>query len=203
MQNSKLHFKIQNFTKNLHSALCALHSRQRRAGFTLIEILAASSVFMVIGTAVLSVLFVSLRASKKSDLLINLRQNGNSALTQMARQIRYANSLEDPISCLPPVNQSSITITSGTDSTETTFSCGAIPGTISSTDTLDNIPKPLVDTNSIAVKDCSFTCSQKKIDDPPTINLKFTMESKNVSGLTESNGSIPFQTSVTMRNSGR
>lgn len=59
----------------------------------------------------------------------------------------------------------------------------------------------LVDTNnSVSVDSCFFTCSQDNIVSPPIIGINFTLSSKTSSNFFEKKASIPFQTSVTMRN---
>ncbi len=146
------------------------------------------------GTFVLSILFVTLRVSSKSDKLVNLKQNGNIAVSQIVKQIRYAKSLDDPTFCPATAGSSlsTITITSILDNGKTIFSCG--------NSTIASNGASLVDTNSVQVTQCSFVCTQPTLNDPPTINLNLTLSSKNASSLVESTASIPFQTSVLMRN---
>jgi len=165
-------------------------------GFTLIELLVVIGILVATGTIMLSILFVTLRTSKKSDLLVTMKQNGNSALSQIVKSIRYAKSLDSPTSCVPQItNLTSIAITSYLDNAQTTFSCVAGPPS-----TIASNGASLLDTNSVAVSSCSFTCSQPTLNDSPTINFIFTLSSKNATSLVESTGTIPFQTSVTMRN---
>lgn len=164
-------------------------------GFTLVELLLAFGIIAVIGTIVLSILFLTLRVSKKSDVLIGLKQSGNTAMSQIVKQIRYAKSLDSPTSCITP-KIGDITITSSLDNAQTTFSCSVPSATISSNSA------SLVDTSSVAVTNCSFTCTQTTLNDPPTIGIKFTLSNAG-SGPFETTGSVPFQTSVTMRNFSR
>lgn len=166
-----------------------------RSGFTLVELLLAIAIFSVIGTVSLSILFMTLRAGKKSDLLIVLKQNGNAAMSQVVKNIRYAKSLDIPTSCVTPVTVSQITLTSIADNGSTEFACtSTAPNTIASNGA------SLIDTSVAVVTDCSFTCTQPTQNDPPTINFIFKLSSRNATGLVETQASIPFQTSVTMRN---
>lgn len=166
-----------------------------RGGFTLIELLIAMSVFSVIGTVALSILFMTLRSSKKSETLIALKQSGSTAVSQFAKNVRYAKSLNSPISCVTPIVASTINVTSIIDEGHTTYAC-----TTGTNATVASNSSSLIDTNAFVVSQCIFTCSQPTLNDPPTIKLSFTLYSKNNSGFLESAGSVPFQTSITLRN---
>ncbi len=167
----------------------------RGSGFTLIELLLAIAIFAVIGTVSLSILFMTLRAGKKSDLLIVLKQSGSAAMSQVVKNIRYAKSLDSPNSCTSTVVSQQITVTSILDNGSTTFQCTSVsPNTIASNGA------SLIDTSVAVVTDCAFTCTQSTVNDPPTINFVFKLSSKNATSLVETQASIPFQTSVTMRN---
>jgi len=165
-------------------------------GFTLIELLAVMGMFGVIGIVIVSILFTSLRASRKTDVLVMLKQNGDTALSQMTNRIRYAKSLDVPLTCFPSVTQSSITITSLFDGGQTTFSC---PGGGMTTPITSN-SAVLMDTNSVSVTACSFTCSQATVSDAPTVTVKFTLSPKTTTGFVDSTGVMPFQTAILMRN---
>lgn len=165
------------------------------SGFTFVELLVGISMFAVIGTVTLSILFATLRASKKSDVLVSLRQDGNTVMSQVGRNIRYARSLDAPASCISPVNSSSITITSNSDGGQTTFAC--VSGASS---TVASNGASLTDTDSTVMSNCEFVCTQPTLNDPPTITFSFVLSAKSSSGLSESNGSIPFQSSITLRN---
>lgn len=165
------------------------------AGFTLIEILVSIVIFAVIGTVTLSILFVTLRTGKKSDLLVVLKQNGNAAITQITRNIRYAKSLDSPTSCIPSAVTQSITVTSLVDDAQTTYACVVGPSA-----TITSNGESLLDTNVATVTNCSFTCTQATAIDPPTIRLTFNLVSRNSNNLVETTGIVPFQASVTMRN---
>lgn len=180
------------------SSLLTVDSKQStvtKGGFTLVELLVAFGIFSILGTITISILFTTLRSGKKSDVLIVLKQNGNTAMSQIVRNIRYAKSLDSPSTCTSTVNTTSISITSSADDGRTTYSCtgGRYPSIASN-------GASLIDQNNIRVTDCSFTCSQATLNDPPTISLVFKLNARSPAGIIESSGSIPFQTSVTLRN---
>ena len=163
-------------------------------GYTLIELLAAMGIFAVVGTLIVIILFTTLRGSKKSDLLVSLRNNGEFTLSQMTNTIRYAKSLDAPNTCTTPVTVDSITMTS-LDDEQTTYLC---PADISEGISANGVS--LFDTKAAKVDACSFTCSQESSFDPPTITIQFTLSQRESNSFIEGNASIPFQTSVTMRN---
>lgn len=172
--------------------------KNKHKGFTLIELLIVIGVFSIVGTIVVSILFVSLNTIKKSDILIELKQNGNGAISQISKSVRYAKSLDDPIleepsQCIPSITKSSITVTSVNDNAQTIYAClgGASP-------TIASNGASLINTNSMTVSSCSFKCVQSSQNSSPVITLDFTLVPKNTSGL-----SVPFRTSIIMRNINR
>lgn len=172
----------------------------KNKGFTLIELLVVISIFVLLTTIILGTLIVVLRGSKNADSLILVKQNGNYAMSQMIRIIRFAKSLDSPVTCdSTPLN--SITITTF-DLNQTTFSCPVdplpTPNFIASNSA--NSTK-LTNKQSIGVSACSFVCTQSSTG-PPLINITFSLKKINSNGLPEGDVTIPFQSSVTMRNLG-
>lgn len=164
-------------------------------GFTLIELLTVIGIMGTLGTIVVLILSVTLRGTRKSDLLETARQNGDVALSQMIRSIRYAQSLDNPITCVPTASVSAITVTSFSDKGQTTYAC--VNGANS---TISSNSASLFDTTSLNVSSCYFTCSQPTTIDPPTITIQFTLSPKTTGIFSETNFTLPFQSSVTMRN---
>jgi prepilin-type N-terminal cleavage/methylation domain-containing protein len=164
-------------------------------GFTLVELLAVMAVFLTVIGIVLGTLFVSLRGSKKSDVILAARHNGDGAMEQMVRRIRYAKSLDSPNACIPEkTSLNSLTITSS-DGMQTVFSCPATSG-----EGISSNSASLIDTSAVSVSACSFSCSQLSPSDPPKITITFTLSSVGGGNFVEGKTSVPFQTSVTMRN---
>ena len=63
-----------------------------QSGYTLIELLAVITIVVVVGVIITGILISSLRGGSKSNVLDNVRQNGNSTITQMSKMIIYAQS---------------------------------------------------------------------------------------------------------------
>ncbi len=173
--------------------------RLRKAGFTLVELLAVIVVIASIGGIVFGVLFASLRGSNKSTNVTALQQNGNYVLSQITKMIRNARSLEYPSPCFSESGGSIATTSSviieNPDAGQTTFSCDNIPnGTISSNSA------SLVDTSSVVVTACSFTCSQNSFYNFPSITISFTLSKKYSSGVVDTTTPASFQSTIIMRN---
>jgi len=164
-----------------------------RKGFTLIEILTVIGILGVIGAITTGVITITLRGTKKSDLMEVARQESDTALTQMVKTIRYAQSLDSPTSCMPsPQTVSSIQVSAVGTHVQTTYTCGA--GSIQSNGI------SLFNTNAVTVNSCSFVCTQPTLNDPSTITIKYTLSQASGGNFAESSFSLPFETSVTMRN---
>ncbi len=166
--------------------------KKKYTGFSLIELLIAVAIMLIVGTIVTSVLFVSLRTSSKSETTLLVKQNGEFALSQMTKSIRFAKQLDSPASCVTPVTQLSVTITSFLDGGQTTFSCSG--------STIASNGASLIDTTAVTASGCSFICSQTSSSQPPTITIQFTLNARTTSSFVETTATAPFKTSVTMRN---
>lgn len=185
-------------------------------GYTLIELLAVISIVVVVGVIVAGILISSLRGGSKSNVLDNVRQNGDDAITQMSKMIIYAQSFNgistdkitftnNCIQTIPPspspspspVQYKYIKITAF-DGGTTVFGCNSPidipPNTIASN------ASSLIDTSSVSVSSCYFTCSQTNFGQAPTIGINFTLSQNTSSSFAEKQATIPFQTSVTIRN---
>ena len=59
-------------------------------GFTLVEVLVVMVIVLVVGSTIIGVLFAAARNSNKASSLDVVKRNGNYAIEQMAKTIRYA-----------------------------------------------------------------------------------------------------------------
>lgn len=187
-----------------------LRFTNRERGFTIIEMLAGIVVFVAIGTVITAIMVSALRGNSKTNTINTVRQNGNSAITQMAKMIRDARSLNTPYPCTtPPASPyTSLTITSF-DGGQTTFSCSS--SVIASQSGAVSIP--LIDSAVVTFPSptpspaaCYFTCTQSSSSDYPTVGITFYLKQKNpgIPLFTEQTSTtIPFQTTVTLRNLNR
>jgi len=172
--------------------------RRLQSGFTLVEMLAVMAITGVVGTLMFQTLSSTLRGANKSDSIATIQQNGNFALSQMTRMIRYSISLESPDTCYSgptpsPVVSTSITVRNG-DNNTTTFSCDTASGVLASNSA------SMLNNSAVAVTACSFSCFQANPYDSPTMTISFTLNKKNSNNLVENNSPTTFQTSVILRN---
>lgn len=187
-----------------------MRKNKRLAGFTLIELLVVMAVIVLIGSLISVILFSSLRGANKTGTETALKQNGNFAISQMAKSIRFAkrfdgvsvNGSSYTTNCVTttvlattptptPIPYKYVKITA-LDGGQTTYACGVT--------TIASNSASLLDTSVVTVSSCSFSCSQQSVEDFPTINILFTLSSAKSSTFFEQKGTSTFQTGVTMRN---
>ncbi|MEX2013273.1 MAG: hypothetical protein WD967_02615, partial [Candidatus Levyibacteriota bacterium] len=93
-----------------------------------------------------------------------------------------------------PTQYRDIKIMSNTGET-IAFSC-------SSGDILSN-GASLIDTNTVEASSCFFTCNQDTFVSVPHIGINFTLTNAKEGNFTENKTTVPFNTSVTLRNTNR
>ncbi len=203
-----------------------LRIKNSQQGYTLVELLTVIVIMVVVGLIVTSIIVSSLRGTGKSTVLDNVRENGNYAILQMSKMLIFArvfngvstDGVNYTPNCVPsptPVpSPSSTPIPTGTpvpykyvkitsfDGGTTVFGCNG--STDSPPNTLASNSSSLIDTTTISFDPslCYFTCFQNTYTEPPTIGINFTLSQLTTSKFTEKNATLPFSTSVTLRNIG-
>lgn len=180
----------------LTSYFLRLTSRESK-GFTLVEMLTVVAIFVVVGGIAMAILVTSFRTGHKTDIITLAQQNGNYALSQMAKTLRNARGIVSPFPCVTEVSSSTITVITP-DNQQVTYAC--LSNTIASNGA------SLLDTNSVTLVSCSFVCSQFSKSDLPIISVAFSLQQQAGGNLAEQKtGSSPvqFQTSVVIRNINR
>lgn len=182
-------------------------------GYTLIELLAVMVVMITVGIIIASILVSALRGTSKTNVIEEIRNNGNFTIQQMGKMIGFAQNFSGAstdnvtyttnCTAAPSPQYRYIKIKSFDDK-ETIFSCDLLrnPPTIASESANCKLPNcgSLLNTNKVTLDSCHFTCSQINITEPPVIGIQFTLSQKTTSGFFEQKATIPFETSVTMRN---
>ncbi len=183
-------------------------------GYTLVEMLAVIVIFAIIGGIISAIFASSLRGSNKANVTNEVRQNGNYALLQMSRMISYAKSFDgisidgsdesyqdcytSPVGAGTPtpelIEYHYLKITSF-DGGQIIFSCD-----LDSEEIIASNGASLVNTDVVRAENCTFTCSQQSAASPPTIKINFTLSEKDENSFFEKKATIPFETSITMRN---
>jgi len=181
-------------------------------GFTLVELLVVMAIIVPILIIVVGVTSSTLRGSNKTGTINNVRENGNYAISQMERVIKYAKSFDGvsvdgaplswscqimPYALTPtpiPIQYKYVKTTSFGSGQPTIFKCVS--------DTIYLNEDRLIDTGSVSLASgsCFFTCKQDRITDSPTLGINFTLKAKTTSPLIEQQASIPFTVSIKTRN---
>lgn len=188
----------------------SLFINRESKGFTLVELLAVIMILSVVGGVIGAILISTLVGTNKTNSLDNVRQNGNYALLQVSKSIEfsrnfygvssdganYVTNCTDPdISPTPtPTQYSSIKIMSDNGQI-VTFSCGG--------STISSNSASLIDINTVKTSACFFTCNQENIVQPPTVGINFVLTTARAGNFVENKATIPFSTSVTLRNINR
>lgn len=212
--NHELRFKNKVFQNHKSSIV----SRKSQQGFTLIELLVVLVVLLVVGSILIGILVSSLRGTNKVNSIDNVRKNGNYALEQMGKMIRYSRSFNGVSAtetgiyitdCTSPIITPTpapaiyhyVKIT-GFDGGQTTLSClsAADTGGPKIASVSGGVTVNLIDTTAVNISTCKITCTQGTVVSPPTVTIQFDLSNITSSLLPENQSSIPFQTSVTVRN---
>ncbi len=196
-----------------------IQSSELNRGFTLVELLASIIVFVAVGVVISGIVTSTLRGTNKTNVIENIRQNGNYTLAQISKNIEYAASFGGlstngvtyvtscPFSTTPtpaptttPYNFIKIIPLNGDpiiyNCTGSTLTIATLNGTTTPT------PTPLIDTNYFSFTGCTLSCTQTRSTDIPIIGIGFSLGSKIPNNGLVENSSPPiiFQTSVTIRN---
>lgn len=199
-------------------------SIEYKKGFTLVELLVVMVVLLTVGTIIGVILFSSFRGANKTNTIIQVRQNGSYAITQMEKTIRGAYSLDGmsedninftngcplqavaatgtPTPTPTPVQYKSIKFTSF-DKSITTYYCdifGEKAITVKKGTT--GTPISLFDKKAVSLASCYFTCLQKNLQSSPAVEINFVLKQAGSvsSAFFEQTASIPFKASFTLRN---
>jgi len=182
-------------------------------GYTLVEVLVAVIVVIAIGVIIVSILSSTLRVTRKTNVVSSIRTSGNQAITQMAKLMKFAKKFEGVstndityvLDCTHDVVAPTPTPTpvpykylkfKGEDDSEIKFWCDDTNDTI----ILNTVSLLDIDTVKVANDKCSFTCSQDRLSTNQVITVYFQLRQAEDSTFAESQFSIPFETSVVLKN---
>jgi prepilin-type N-terminal cleavage/methylation domain-containing protein len=181
-QNSKL-----KTYKTCHLSLVTCHTRLRRVGFSLIELLVVISVFSILAIMATQSLLLSLRGSRKSEALSRVRENLDYSLAVMERQLHNAKSVDCPSSTEISYYDY--------DGNPTTFSCldidgsGGNPGYIASGSARLTI-------SEIDITQCNVTCN---VSDGLTSSITISLSAEDITTEGTEGAQITTQTNISLR----
>lgn len=190
-------FPLQRDPRCCNYSFCVNSIGIKRSGFTLIELLVVVAIFGVIGTIATVTLFSLLRGASKTEIIKEVKQNGDYALSVMETKIR--NSTIDDVNCIGMANN---LIIKNNDGTYTTYDCvadGAINRLRSTTSGisgyLTNSQVSLADCNTTNI---SFTCTNLNAN--KTVSIMFTLKEAGSTTDVANKSSATFQTQIALRN---
>lgn len=175
-------------------------------GYTLVELLAATSIIVIVAGLIAGVLYSTLRGGNKTKVTNDVAQNGNYALSVISNTALLADSVTkvggvDIADCTTLKSGKSIEFKQN-DGSYVAFSCDG--GTQSIASSSANVTTYLIDNNSVKVDPltCNFSCLQSNGNpySDPIISASFTVSQRNSGTAFENAASSTFNTSVTMRN---
>lgn len=215
----------QGFTPHHFNVIKLIKSQtsnvKNDAGFTLAELLAVLTMFVIISGIVSAIIFSTLRGTSKTKITTEISQNGGyaaSVISQIIADSRNVlqingNDLEDcttspTSSTLIPtpisgqtVGPPSITL-KRVDGGKTVLACGKVnPSDPNDPVIISSNGASLVDSNVVSASSCVFTCTQL-VSDPysiPVVSVSFGLSQKNAQALYEKQGSANFNTSTSLR----
>lgn len=164
-----------------------------KKGFTLLEIIVSVGILVIVATLMAQVLFTTAHVNKKTEILTDIKQNGNFALDVISRMVRSAKSIDV---CGP--HELSIT---NPDNNVTTFGCDA--GRIASESSTPTVylSSGTLTLSSSGASDCTgnsltFSCPLAQSQ----VTVIFTLGQLGVAGSAYESGSASFQSTISMRN---
>jgi len=185
--SQKLKFKSQNLA----------------GGYTLVELLAVTSIIVIVTGLIVGVLHSTLRGGSKTKITNDVSQNGNYALSVISNIALNAESVTNvggtDVSDCTTLQQGDSIEFKKADGSRLSFSC-ASDSIASSSGTTTTY---LIDNASVKVDpvSCNFSCFQSDANpySSPIIGVSFTVSQSKGSSF-ENLASSSFKTSVTMRN---
>lgn len=163
----------------------------KKTGFTLIEMIVSVAILGTVGLISSRIFFMTLRGAGKADIIREVKQNGDYALTVMERMVR--NSIGVTSVC-DGTTGNSLTI-KNMDNDQTTFSLTS--GQIASQSATPTGNGTLT-TNKVMVSGLSFTCL-RTLGKPDVVNISFSIVQAGTGAGPEDLSSLNFQTTVSLR----
>jgi prepilin-type N-terminal cleavage/methylation domain-containing protein len=180
------------------------NSKDQKKGFTLIEILVVITLMGVIGTITAQVFIIGTRSQAKSEILKEVKQNGDYIQTVVEGMVRNAVDIPDVSnSCNVGSDSPALTIINP-DGNSTTFDCSDGQNVASNSSSLNLT----LNSQKVRVSNCNFRLI---CPTPPTspkyVFFTYTVCQYNaqacpaLSGeFPENRASVEYQTTVTLRN---
>lgn len=181
-------------------------AKKRSTGFTLLEILISISIAGVVGILIAQVFFTTVRTNAKTELLKDVKQNGEYAMGIMERMLHSA--LQVASTCTELGTESLSLDVLNPNGDTTTFGClldGSVTR-IASTSSTGNTEYLTSSNVTIGGSECSdianslsFVCT-KPSDQPTRVTIRFSLSQLGTPPDQFEKASVLFQTTATSRN---
>lgn len=204
--------RLLRFDRNLKFSLLGRQNLNFRRGFTLFELLIVILLMATVGGISTVILVSALRGSDRVNTISEVRSNGNYAITQIAKMIRFAKDIEG-VSALasPPPNPSGWDTCDNTGNPKKHIKISSFDNGTTIFSCMNEIDKPnngeissnsasLINLSKVKVKSCSIKCFRADNNEPPTVTIDFELYANSGSAFYEKQATIPFHASITVRN---
>jgi type II secretory pathway pseudopilin PulG len=184
------------------------YKKHTTGGFTLLETLISIGVVGVIGILITQVFFVTTRTNTKTELLKDVKQNGDYVIGIMSRMIRNATRIES--TCADSGTSSTTFSFTNPDGNITTLGCAYDNDSqvtrVASTSATTNIPDYITSRNvTLGGTSCSdptmtlvFTCTSLP-GQAPKVSINLKMSQRGTPADQFDRASVSFQTTVSPR----
>jgi type II secretory pathway pseudopilin PulG len=167
---------------------------RKQAGYTIVELLAVLIVIVAIGSLIVGIIFFTLRSNTKTQINLDISQNGNYALSVISKLLLNATSVTiNGSACSANPSGTNLTI-QALDGGSTTFVCDVENNNISSNSA------SLIDPSRVQLVSCTFSCSQTSNFIPAKVSISIALRQKTSSPLPEFLSTSSFSTTVSLRN---
>ena len=188
---------IEEIGKSRSSILLRLIVQNK--GFTLIELMVVVTLISIMGIMTTQILIINIRSQKKSEIIKEVKQNGDFALSVMENMVRNANDIVTA-SCNTNTNQFAIL---NQDGFSTTFDCSdglqiaSRSADYPTGNPLENYP---LTSTKVSLEACNF----RIVCPTPPLSAKYVFINfslKQAGGVSvEDTAKSDFQTTISLRN---
>lgn len=179
------------------------------SGFTLLEIMITVSIMGIIGLLISQVFFTTTKVNTKTELLKDIKQNGQFSMDTLVRMIRSARSVTS--TCSTTGTQSTSLQITNPNGQLTTFGCfldatgstriASTSGYTGQSDylTSNNISLGGTACTSLSGMTLSFTCTSY-VDQPTRVKINFSLKQIGTPSSGVDTANQAFETTVSVRN---
>ncbi len=183
--------------------------RVSQRGFTLLEIMITISIMGIIGILISQVFFTTTRVNTKTELIKDMKQNGQFAMDVMTRMIRSTNEISS--ACATTGSTDTSLILTNPNGESTTFGCffdaQSSITRIASMSAYSGLSDYLTSQNvTLGGTSCEdpdmslqFTCTSSP-DQPSRIKILYTLRQIGAAGDSFNTAKQSFESTVSVRN---